>query len=160
MMVKSILTVIVSCFFLPSVLLAIMPPEDLAQRNLEAKLILVGEVMETGKILLPEKERSGPAQKGLFVLRVLHVIKGFGVVKAGDQVRIVFFIPPRTDGTLVAGVMGSYPVKVESGNLAVVYIDPSEYPDFYRPVAAGSSVVTIKPSMKEQVEPEEKSQRK
>lgn len=122
-----------------------MPPEKMAERNLEAKLILIGEVRETGKILLSEKTSTPTPPKGLFVLKVLHVVKGFGIVNPGDLVRIVLRLPPKSKGRLCAEVMGSLPVRTEVGDLTLVYIDPSHHPGFYRPVAAGSSVVIIEP---------------
>ncbi|MCP4665731.1 MAG: hypothetical protein GY849_05125, partial [Deltaproteobacteria bacterium] len=65
-MKKALFILVMVCFFLPGSVSALMPPGDMAKRNLEAKLILVGEVKGTGKVLLPEKGGSG--KKGVFVL--------------------------------------------------------------------------------------------
>jgi hypothetical protein len=121
-----------------------MPPRDIAERNLEAKLILIGEITETGSILLPDKKPKRNRPKGLFLLKVLHVVKGFGTVNPGDQVKISFELPIKNEnGVAVRDLVGTLRVEVKSGDLVVVYIDPSNYPTFYRPVNAGSSVVVI-----------------
>lgn len=123
---------------------ALMPPKDIAERNLEAKLILIGEVTEIGKILLPEEKPKKNRPKGLFLLKVRHVVKGFGTVNPGDEVRISFELPIKNEnGGDVPDLVGTLRVEVKSGDLVVVYIDPSNFPTFYRPVAAGSSVVVI-----------------
>jgi hypothetical protein len=141
-----LLILVMICFFFPvRSVLALMPPEKIAERNLEAKLILIGEVKRTGKLILPEKESKTEPLKGLFVIKVLHVVKGFGAVSPGDQVKIIYHLPKK--GLLGASVKetGGIHVKVKAGNLVVVYIDSSWHQGFYRPVAAGSSVVIIDP---------------
>jgi hypothetical protein len=129
------------------------------KRNLEAKLILVGKVQGTGKVLLPEKGQKGSAIKGVFVLDVLNVIKGYGIVKPGDKIHIIYRLPPEPKGGLVAHRTGSGQVKVEAGNLVVVFIDESRHHGFYRPLAGGSSVVLIKPPLKEHTSVEKKAEK-
>ncbi|MCP4669644.1 MAG: hypothetical protein GY849_25200, partial [Deltaproteobacteria bacterium] len=143
------------CFFLPGSASALMPPDDMAKRNLEAKLILIGEVKGTGKVLLPEK--GGRGKKGVFVLEVLHVIKGYGKVKPGDEVHILFRLPPRPKKGLKAHRAGSLQVKVEEGNLVVVYINPYTFPPFHRPVAEGASVAVIAPFKAKQARGDKKT---
>jgi hypothetical protein len=154
-MIKIWLLVVAICFLLPVNAMALMPPKEIAKKNLEAQLILVGEVMETGKVLLPDKTSKGPM--GLFVLKVLHVVKGFGIVSPGDQVRVIFVLPPKSETGIVPDIAGSLPVKVEAGNLVVVYIDPSDHPSFYWPVAGGCSVVIIDASILEKLPAEKKT---
>jgi hypothetical protein len=136
------------CFFLSGSASARMPPDDMAKRNLEAKLILVGEVKGTGKVLLPE--RGGRAKKGVFALRVLHVVKGYGIVKPGEEIHILFRLPPEPEKGLAVHRTGSLQVTVEAGNLVVVYLNPSKFKLFHRPIAEGASVVVIAPSMAKQ----------
>ena len=156
-MKKALSILVTVCFFLPGSIFALMPPDDMEKRNLEAKLILIGEVKGTGKVLLPEKGRKGSAIKGVFVLDVLNVVKGYGIVKPGDKLHIIFRLPPEPKGDLVLTVSGSGPVKVNAGNFVVVYIDPSKHHGFYRPLAEGSSVVVIRPSVKEQIPAEKEA---
>ena len=122
-----------------------MPPGDMAKRNLEAKLILIGKVKGTGMILLPEKGSRSSPKKGIFILNVLHVVKGYGIVKPGDKVHIIFRPAAKPKEGLVAHTAGSIQVKVEAGDLVVVYIDPAKHRGFYSPIAEGSSVVVIAP---------------
>jgi len=156
-MKKALSILVIVCFFVPGTILALAPPDDIEKRNLEAKLILVGEVKGTGKVLLPEKGQKGSAIKGVFVLDVVNVVKGYGIVKPGDKLHIIFRLPPEPKGGLIAHRTGSAQVKVEAGNLVVVYIDDSRHRGFYRPLAEGSSVVVIRPSVKEQVPAEKKT---
>ena len=144
-MIKVLLVLVTFCFLLPGTTSALMPPEDMAKRNLEAKMILIGEVKGTGIILLPEKGSRSSPKKGIFILNVLHVVKGYGIVKPGDKVHIIFRPAPKPKGGLVAQTAGSIQVMVEAGDLVVVYIDPAKHRGFYRPIAEGSSVVVIDP---------------
>lgn len=158
-MKKTLWILFIVWFFVTGNVFALMPPDDMEKRNLEAKLILVGEVKGTGKVLLPENGRKGSAIKGVFVLDVLNVVKGYGIVKPGDKVHILFRLPPEPKGGLIAHRTGSAQVKVEAGNLVVVYIDESRHRGFYRPLAEGSSVVVIRPSVKEQIPVEKKTEK-
>lgn len=158
-MKRALLIIVIACFFVPGNVFALMPPDDMEKRNLEAKLILVGEVKGTGKVLLPEKGRKVSAIKGVFVLDVLNVVKGYGVVKPGDEVHIIFRLSPEPKGGLIAHRVGTAQVKVEAGNLVVVYIDDSRHRGFYRPLAGGSSVVVIKHCVKEQTPAEKKTEK-
>jgi hypothetical protein len=158
-MKKTLSILVIVCFFVTGNVFALMPPDDMEKRNLEAKLILVGEVKGTGKVLLPEQGRKGSAIKGVFVLDVLNVVKGYGIVKPGDKVHIIFRLPPEPKGGLIAHRTGSAQVKVEAGNLVVVYIDDSRHRGFYRPLAEGSSVVVISPPVKDQIPAEKKSEK-
>ena len=142
---KGLLFLCTFCFLLPGTASALMPPDDMAKRNLEAKLILIGEVKGTGMVLLPEKGSRSSPKKGIFILNVLHVVKGYGIVKPGDQVHITFRPAPKPKGGLVAHTAGSIQVMVEAGDLVVVYIDPAKHHGFYHPIAEGSSVVVIVP---------------
>ena len=144
-MKKGLLILATVCFLLPGTTSALMPPKEMAKRNLEAKLILIGDVKGTGIILLPEKGSRSSPKKAIFILNVLHVVKGYGIVKPGDQVHIIFRPAPKPKGGLVAHTAGSIQVMVEAGDLVVVYIDPSKHHGFYRPIAEGSSVVVIAP---------------
>ena len=71
-------------------------------------------------------------------------------VKPGDKIHILYRLPPEPKGGLIAHRAGSAQVKVEAGNLVVVYIDDSKHRGFYRPLAEGSSVVVVRPPAKEQ----------
>lgn len=124
-----------------------MPPDEMRARNLEAALIVIGRITETGKILLPEPENRDKmvSPKGLFVLKALHVVKGHKALREGDIVRVAYRLPPDRKG-LSAETPGSAPVDIQSGNMVIVYVNPSSYPGFYLPVAGGSSVVVIEPS--------------
>ena len=148
-MLKVFITFVMVCLLLPGIACAIMPPDDTAKLNLKAELILVGEVKGAGKVLLPEKGRD--ARKGVFGLRVIHVVKGYGKVKKGEEVHVIYrpLFEPKNNKGLTATQTGSVQVKVNAGDLVVVYINPSHHTGFYKPVAEGSSVVVILPAGKE-----------
>ena len=154
-MIRRFFISIIICFLLVETALALMPPEDIAAINLEAKLILIGEVTETGKILLPEKTSRTKGPKGLFVLKVLHVVKGFGIVSPGEQVTVIFRLHPKSDlpGIFLHLAGGPF-VEVKAGNIVVAYINPSDHPEFYKPVAEGSSVVIINQSQPQMAQPQ------
>ena len=109
---------------------ALMPPKEIAERNLNARLILVGEVLETGKILLPDEGKTKMKPKGLFVIKVFHVIKGYGTVKPDELVRIAFRLPPKVQVGIFGQIAGNPPVKIKDGDFVLVYINPSEDPNF------------------------------
>jgi hypothetical protein len=135
----------VLCFFLPGTAFAIMPPPEIAKLNLEAELILVGEVTETGSILLADSTADRYPKKGLFVVKVLHVVKGYDRTSPGDQIRVIFRPTEEqsADGTVTRINQGILPVKVADGNLVVVYLNPAKHQGFYQPVAGGASVAVI-----------------
>ena len=130
--------------FLGGVAFALMPPDQMEARNLEAPIILAGKVIETGKILLPEKTSTNNPSRGVFVLKVLHIIKGRAIVHGEKRVRILFHTAEKDENLLVAKKIGIPPVKVKAGNLVVVYLKPSAHRPFYRPLAGGASVIIIK----------------
>ena len=144
-MKKTIPLVFLLCLLLPETIVAMMPPVDMAKRNLEATLILIGTVEETGTVLLPEKRQGISPAKGVFVLNILHVVKGYGIVKPGDTVHIVFRPSRKQKSGIVASTPGVVQVKVRDGDLVVAYVNPSNHPGFYTPLAEGSSVVVIIP---------------
>jgi len=134
---------VVCILLVTSAILALMPPEDMAKRNLEARVIVIGEVTETGAILLPKETPTTFPVERFFVLEVVHVVKGYEIITPGDQIKILSGPRPQFRENLARETPGSLPIKVEVGTVVVVYIDPYPYPNFYRPVAAGSSVITI-----------------
>jgi hypothetical protein len=139
-----VIFLVLTFLFFRGISFALMPPDKMEARNLEAPVILIGEVTETGKILLPEKTATNVPPRGLFVLKVLHIIKGRTIVHGEKRIRIIFHAAEKTKGLLVAKKIGIPPVRVKTGNLVVVYLKPSAHRPFYRPLAAGASVVIIK----------------
>ena len=144
-MKKAMPIVLLLCLLVPESIFAMMPPADMARRNLEAELILIGKVKEAGTVLLPEKGQGKSPVKGVFVLHILHVVKGYGMVKPGDTVHIVFRPPRKQKRGIVASTPGVVYVRVRDGDLVVAYVNPSDHPGFYKPLAEGSSVVVITP---------------
>lgn len=112
---------------------ALPPPKIIKQRNLEAKIILVGEVLEV--------IQSSPAH---FELKVIHVIKGFERIKEGDQIKVSFEPLPSDISGMRRRQMGTLPVKVEVGQLVVGYINPSKTDaGFFEPLLQGLSVIPM-----------------
>ena len=144
-MKKAMPLVFLLCFLLSEGIFGMMPPVDMARRNLEATLILIGKVEETGTVLLPEKGQGISPVKGVFVLNILHVVKGYGIVKPGDNANILFRPSRKLKNGIVASTPGVIQVKVRDGDIIVAYINPSKHPGFYTPLAEGSSVVVIIP---------------
>ncbi len=136
-------------FFLSSLSAkALMPPAELETRNLEASVIVLGSIEETGKILLtgPLKAYESP-QKGLFVLKILHVIKGRSILKGKKILRIVYNLSAekiKGSPSLLVKKMGSLPIRVKKGEIVVVYLKASPHPPFFRLVAGGASLFVIK----------------
>jgi len=141
-----VIFLVLTFLFFRGVSFALMPPDKMEARNLEAPVILIGEVTETGKILLPEKNAANVPPRGLFVLKILHIIKGGAAVHGEKFIRILFRAAEKGKNLLVAEQIGIPQVKVKTGNLVVVYLKPSAHRPFYRPLAGGASVVVIKQS--------------
>ncbi|MBU4208790.1 MAG: hypothetical protein KKD12_03800 [Proteobacteria bacterium] len=74
--ITSLLLFLAGLLLLAAPAAAIAPPRVIAERNLEANIILVGEVLEV--------IQSSPAH---FELKVIHVIKGFERIKEGKQIK-------------------------------------------------------------------------
>jgi len=131
--------------------LALPPAHVIEARNLQANLILIGLVTGTGRVLIPEKSSGFQPLKGLFVLKVLHVIKGTGKIRKGEEVRVAYRLSPPAGTELKAMTPGRLKVHVLPGDLVLVYLEPWETPEgFYRPLAAGASVVVIEHQEKNQ----------
>ena len=124
---------LMGCLF-PGTAAAIAPPKVIAERNLEADLIAIGEVVDI-------KANGTPPH---FVAKIEHIIKGFGYVNRGDQVNVLFRLKPPKDTKIAYHVQGILPVKVKVGYLVVVYLQRSRsHPGFFKPILEGLSVVTI-----------------
>jgi hypothetical protein len=113
------------------------------EQNLNAQLILVGQVQETDTILLSDLYGGTDSEKGVLVVKVLHVVKGYGIVNPDDEIRVIYYLTPKAEGGGVTGPQGAFPVAVEEGDLVVGYLDPSTYQGFYQSVAGGASVAVI-----------------
>jgi hypothetical protein len=142
-------------------MLAAMPPAEVAKKNLDAELILIGEVARIGKVILPnEGSRKKPPEdspiRGVFVCKVLRVVKGFGKVSRGDEIKILYRLAPKGKIGASPELTGGPLVKVEPRNLVLIYIDPSNERGFYEPVFAGSSVLKIERSDPKNVSVDEK----
>ena len=144
-MIRIFLIFYLGCTLFPVAASALMPPEDIAARNLDAELILIGEVVEIGKILLPLHDKDTAKPKGIFVIKTQHMIKGFGQVKPGDLVRIAYRLPPEVAIGLQTVIAGNPPVEVSEGDVVLVYINATKHKGFHTPVMAGSSVLRIFP---------------
>jgi hypothetical protein len=124
---------LIGCLF-PLMAAAIAPPKVIAERNLEAKVIAVGEVVGV------KVDETRPH----FVLRIEHIMKGFGLVNKDDQISVLFRPPPPKNTKIAYHVQGILPVKVKVGYLVVVYLERSHsHPWFFKPILEGLSVITI-----------------
>ncbi len=136
-MVKYAMTLLcgVGFFFFPTLAVAIAPPRVIAERNLKADFIAIGEVirMHTG---------DTPAY---MILKVVHMIKGFGELNPGDQVKVLISSQPsKNEKRIVPHTQGILPVKVEEDALVIVYIERSKsHTGYFVPLLGGSSVVTV-----------------
>jgi len=138
-----LLVPVFACLWISATAHALLPPKEISRLNLAAKLIVVGEVTETGTILLPDKARSADPAKTLSVVKVLHVVKGYGIIEQGATVRIISRRPRQDRNRISAKAAGDLFVQVKVGDLVVAYLDPSEHPGFHQPVAGGASVAVI-----------------
>lgn len=121
---------------------ALAPPQEIERINLEAPVIVIGQVIGTGKA--PDESQDAPG-RNLFVVKVWHVVKGCGVIKIGDEVQVVYLPPPEAPPGLSVKVSGSLSVKVKEQDVVLVYLRGSRPSELYEPVAGGSSVVVIAP---------------
>ena len=131
--------------------MALPPPHVIEARNLQANLILVGRVNGTGRVLIPEESSGFQPLKGLFVLEVLSVIKGSEKIRKGDKVQVAYRLSPSAGIELKAMMSGRLKIHVAIGDLVVVYLEQWKEPKgFYRPIAAGASVVVIEHTEKKE----------
>jgi hypothetical protein len=133
-MLQIVLTLLLILCLIPVTAAAIAPPKVIAERNLEAVLIAIGEVVSIkANDVLPH-----------FAVKVEHVIKGYDLVKKDDQISVLFRPGPSKDEEITYHVQGYVPVKVKVGCLVIVYLERSrEHPDFFKPLLEGLSVVTV-----------------
>ena len=141
---------IVFFFFIPASIMALMPPEDMIKRNLEAQHIVIGEVVEKGETSFKKEEavkNEKHSPDRFFVVRVSHIVKGDLTIKPKDRIRILCDRPLKTSKELPkfdAKIVGIRLIKVDIGSVVILYIDPLlDHPGYYRPLAAGASVITI-----------------
>ena len=125
----------VGFFFSPTLAMAIAPPKIIAERNLEADFIAVGEVisLHTGNT------------SAYFLLNVVHTVKGFGELNPGDQIKVLISSQPsQNEKGLVPHTQGILPVKAEAGSLVIVYIQRSKsHTGYFMPLLGGASVITV-----------------
>jgi hypothetical protein len=122
---------------------ALMPADEIARINLDSELIVVGRISEIGSIILPEQPARLGAQ-ALFVMRVLHVIKGHGRVAPGELVRFASLRLPDGPYDGIAGALAaSLAVSAVPGDVVVAYLSPSSLAGFWQPSVGGASVVVI-----------------
>jgi hypothetical protein len=122
---------------------ALAPPALIAGKNLEAQVIVIGEIVGVGRILLSEDQPRLSPLKQLVVLRVLHVVKGQATVAVGDELRIESPMAWQVKSGIEAMRQGAAPLQVRSGEVVAAYLDPSPHAGFYRPKTGGTSLVVL-----------------
>ncbi|RLB12003.1 MAG: hypothetical protein DRG39_03070 [Deltaproteobacteria bacterium] len=110
---------------------SIPPPKIIKETNLKAKVIVIGKVEE----IVSLKEQS------YLELKIVHVIKGYGVVKEKEKIKVFFNEKTLQKEGIVAHKMGEVDVKVKKGDLVVCYLEPLK--DGFKPRIGGLSVVRI-----------------
>ena len=121
---------------IPVTSMAIAPPGVIAEKNLKAPVILIGEVVNINK------ESDLP----YFSIKAGHIIKGHDHVKTGDLVNIVYHpaISKSKNDKISSHAQGILPVNVEKGSLVIVYIEQLKtHPGFFNPILKGLSVVKV-----------------
>jgi len=130
-----VLAILLIGCLIPVMAAAIAPPEVIRERNLEADLIVIGEVLD-----VKESDKTPN-----FVVRIEHIIKGPKDIDKGNQITVVFRPSPSEKGEIGHRVQGLEVVKVQVGSLVVVYLEQSKsHPGFYKPLLEGLSVITIR----------------
>jgi len=109
---------------------SIPPPKIIKETNLKAKVIVIGKV-----------EKVVSEEQSYFELKIIHVIKGYGIVKEGEKIKVFFDKKTFQKKGIVAHKMGELEVNVKEGELVVCYLDPLK--DGFRPKIGGLSVVRI-----------------
>jgi hypothetical protein len=142
-MSQKILVVAIVLLLCPMIANALMPPRDIEKHNLDAEVIAIGKVLEMGQILLPLEQNDSQKPKGLFVLEVHHVIKGFAKATPGQPLRVIYPLPPKVAIGLDAVIAGNPPVEVAVGDVVLVFLKSTPQAGFYQPVLAGSSVCNV-----------------
>jgi len=134
-MLQMFLAILVIGCLIPVMAAAIPPPEVIRKRNLEAELIVIGEVLEV------KEDNKTPN----FVVRIGHVIKGPKDINKGNQIKVFFRPSPHEKAEIGSRIQGMDLVRVQVGSLVVVYLERSpSHPGFYRPLLEGLSVITIR----------------
>ena len=96
-------------FLLPaSTIHGVMPPHRMAERTLQAELIVIGRVVQMGKILLPEGRTGFSPQRDLAFLEVLHVVKGAGKAEKGNRIQVIW-LPFKESSSIRRGRTPSRP---------------------------------------------------
>ncbi|HIJ89351.1 MAG: hypothetical protein OEV89_00645 [Desulfobulbaceae bacterium] len=128
-------TIVIYLALIPAIVFALPPPRIIAERNLEAEIIVIGEIVEIKTAGLPTPH---------FILKTMHVIKGYGKVAVNDIVKVVCDgQAPQLDG-IKAHTQGSLEINASAGSLVLAYLHPSsEHAGFLTPLLRGLSVVTI-----------------
>ncbi len=109
---------------------SIPPPKIIKETNLKAKVIVIGKV-----------EEVVPEEQSYFELKIIHVIKGYDIVKEGERIKVFFSKKECQKKGIVAHKMGEVEVNVKEGDLVVCYLDPLK--DGFKPHLHGLSVVRI-----------------
>ena len=141
-------------FLLPTQGLAVQSQEEIAKKNFEAKIIVIGKVFDRGAAILlrdpKENNHPSPAKGGMeeFVKRfialdVVHVVKG-DKLKQGDRIHVLSSVAYKTKGEVKVQPEGKSTGEPKTGALVIVYADPVPFnPGFYKPVLGEESVVTL-----------------
>jgi hypothetical protein len=120
--------------WVPLAAVALAPPDVISARNLEARFIVVGEVMTANTGALPAH----------FVLRVTHIVKGAGEIQQGESIKVLMGAQPVEPSAIGAHVQGTLPVQVKTGSLVIVYADRSgAHEGYFSPLLQGLSVVAL-----------------
>ena len=113
---------------------AIPPPEDIAERNLEAKCVAIGRVAAC------RPDDDVPS----FDVRVLHVIKGYDWISEDDSLSIRLGPKPSDSRGASRHVQGTVPVKVHEGLLILAHLEPPDAgTDLYVPLLGGLSIISL-----------------
>ncbi len=110
---------------------SIPPPKIIKDTNLKAKVIVIGKV----KKVVTLEEQS------YFELEIFHVIKGYGIVREEEKIKVFFSKKTFQKNGIVTYKMGEVEVKVKEGDLIVCYLDPLK--DGFKPKIGGLSVIRI-----------------
>lgn len=127
---KNLLVLGMFLILLEKTAFSIPPPEIIEKANLKAEVIVIGKV-----------ERVLEGKKSYFELKIFRVIKGCGIVKEKEKIKVFFEREITKKKKIVAYKMGGVEVKVKKGDFVICYLDTSE--NGFKPKLEGLSVIKI-----------------
>lgn len=139
--------------------LALLPPEQLQQKNLTATEIIIGRVAEVRSAPPELRPLLPPLPAGTayyFILQPIHVVKTSLSREQLQELQVLFLVPEPAPSGLGQRHQGWLPVQVGPGELVIVYATAVRQggQTLLLPLLAGASVIRLAPEPLHQPAPD------